>query len=98
MASKLIWPPHLSSVANHSNVSLCGSAEGQLDSSAVIIVTRYLKNCYQCNRVKLYILIRGVSGGWAGWAIVHPVFGRIVMRRQQWRQAALLHAHPDLGT
>ena len=21
--------------------------------------------------------IRGVSGGWAGWAIAHPVFGRI---------------------
>ena len=56
MASKLIWPPHLSSVANQSNVSLCGSAEGQLDSSAVIIVTRYVVlNYYQCNGVKLYI-------------------------------------------
>ena len=21
--------------------------------------------------------IRGVSGGWAGWAIAHPLFGRI---------------------
>ena len=23
------------------------------------------------------ICTRGVSGGWAGWAIAHPVFGRI---------------------
>ena len=25
---------------------------------------------------------RGVTGGWAGWAIAHPDFGRIVMRRR----------------
>ena len=30
---------------------------------------------------------RGISGGWAGWAIAHPGFGRI-------EGAALLIAHP----
>ena len=30
---------------------------------------------------------RGVSGGWAGWAIAHPVFGKI--------EGA---AHPVLGS
>ena len=32
-----------------------------------------------------------VTGGWAGWAIAHPVFGRI-------EGAALLLAHPALGS
>ena len=42
--------------------------------------------------------VRGVIGRWAGWAIVHPVFGRIEGdNRQQWR-AALLLALPILGS
>ena len=43
-----------------------------------------------------YISIRGVSGGWAGWAIAHPVFGRIEGVAGQRRRAALLLAHPVL--
>ena len=42
---------------------------------------------------------RGVSGRWAGWAIAHPVFGRIegaAGRRQ--RCATLLLAHPVLAS
>ena len=49
--------------------------------------------------VQILYLYRGVSGGWAGWAIAHPVFGRIegaAGRRQ--RRAALLLAHPVLGS
>ena len=51
------------------------------------------------------LLFRGVSGGWAGWAIAHPVFGRIegaAGRRRGGAAAAarakLLHAHPVLGS
>lgn len=48
MASAIFhsWPPHISSIANHSNLSLAGSAEelacagNNDDESAVIIVTR----------------------------------------------------------
>ena len=41
---------------------------------------------------------RGVKGGWAGWAIAHPEFGRILMRRREQRRAALLLAYPALGS
>lgn len=42
---------------------------------------------------------RGVTGGWAEWAIAHPVFGRIegAAGQRRWR-ALLLLAHPVLGT
>ena len=41
---------------------------------------------------------RGVTGRWTRWAIAHPVFGKIVMRRRKWQQAGLLLAHPVLGS
>ena len=42
--------------------------------------------------------IRGVTGGWAGWAIAHPDFDRIEgAAGQRWR-AALLLAHPAFGS
>ena len=41
---------------------------------------------------------RGVTVGWAGWAIAHPIFGKIVMRWQERRRTALLLAHPVLGS
>ena len=41
---------------------------------------------------------RGVSGGWAGWTIAHPVFGKIEGAAGQRQCAALLLAHPVLGT
>ena len=41
---------------------------------------------------------RGVNGGWAGMAIVHPGFGRIEGATGQQRHAELLLAHPALGT
>ena len=41
---------------------------------------------------------RGVSGGWAGWAIAHSVFGRIEGAAGQWRRATLLLAPPDFQT
>ena len=52
-----------------------------------------------CNCMFPHIKYRGVSGGWLGWAIAHPVFGRIegVAGRRQWR-SALLIAHPVLGS
>ena len=47
---------------------------------------------------KIELLYRGVSIGWAGWAIAHPVFDRIEgAAKQQWRVALLL-AHPVLGS
>ena len=51
------------------------------------------------NEQSLVILCRGVSGGWAGWAIAQSDFGRIeaTAGQQQWR-AALLLAHPVLGS
>ena len=36
--------------------------------------------------------------GWAGWAYVHPDFGRIVGATGQWQHAALLLAHSDFQT
>ena len=44
------------------------------------------------------ILFRGVNGGWARWAIAHQVFGRIEGAAGEWRRAALLLAHPVLGS
>ena len=41
---------------------------------------------------------RGVSGGWAEWAIAHPDFGRLEGAAGQQGRAALLLAHPDLGS
>jgi hypothetical protein len=42
---------------------------------------------------------RGVSGGWAGWAIAHPVFVRIYgTAGQRQQRATLLLAHPVLGS
>ena len=41
---------------------------------------------------------RGVTGEWAEWAIADPVFGRIEGAAGQWRRAALLLAHPALGS
>ena len=29
---------------------------------------------------------RGISFGWAGWAIAHPVFGRVVVAAEQRRR------------
>ena len=40
----------------------------------------------------------GVSGGWAGWAITHPVLGMLEGAARQRRRAALLLAHPDFGS
>ena len=34
--------------------------------------------------------VRGVSGGWPGWAIAHPVFGRIEGAAGRQRQATIL--------
>ena len=44
------------------------------------------------------ILVSGVTGVWAGWAIAYPVFGRIEGASRQWQCAALLLAHPVLGS
>ena len=45
------------------------------------------------------ILYRGVSEGGAGRAIANPVFGMLKgTARQQQLRAALLLAHPDLGS
>ena len=41
---------------------------------------------------------RGVIGGWAGWEIAHPVFGRIEGAAGQQRHATLLIAHPVFGS
>jgi hypothetical protein len=41
---------------------------------------------------------RGVSGGWAGWAIALPVLGRIEGAAGQRRRAVLLLAHPVFGS
>jgi hypothetical protein len=41
---------------------------------------------------------RGITGGWTGWAIAHPGFSRIERAAGQWRRAALLLAHPVLGS
>ena len=41
---------------------------------------------------------RGVSGGWAGWAIAHPVSDRIKDAAGQRRRAGLHLAHPVLGS
>ena len=41
---------------------------------------------------------RSVAGGWAGWAIAHPVFGRIEGAARQRYRAALLLAHPVLNS
>ena len=43
-------------------------------------------------------LVRGVNGGWAEWAIAQPGFGRIEGAAGQRRCAALLLAHPALGS
>ena len=43
-------------------------------------------------------LLRGVTGGWAGWPIAHPVLGRIEGAAGQRRCAALLIAHPVFGS
>jgi len=43
-------------------------------------------------------LPRGVTGGWAGWAIAHPFFFRIEGAAGQRRRAALLLAHPAFGS
>ena len=40
----------------------------------------------------------GVTGGWAGCAIAHPDLGRIEGAAGQRRRAALLLAHPVLGS
>ena len=44
------------------------------------------------------IASRGVTGGWAGWAIAHPVFGRIEGPAWQRRRTTLLLAHPVSGS
>ena len=44
------------------------------------------------------ILFRGVNGGWAGWAIAHPVFGRKEGAAGQRQRAGLLLAHQVLGS
>ena len=41
---------------------------------------------------------RGVTGGWAGWVIAHPVFGRIEGAARQQQRGALLLVHPVLGS
>ena len=41
---------------------------------------------------------RSVSGGCSGWAIIHPVFGRVEGATGKWGIAALLLAHPVLGS
>ena len=46
----------------------------------------------------LMLFSRGVTGGWAGWAIAHPVFGRIEGAARQRYRAALLLAHPVLSS
>ena len=46
-------------------------------------------------QVGIYYKCRGVSGG---WAIAHLVFGKIEGAAGQWRRAALLLAHPVLGS
>ena len=52
-----------------------------------------------CSCMFPYIKYRGVNGGWAGWAIAHPVFGRIEGARGRRQQCAtLLLAHPVLGS
>ena len=38
------------------------------------------------------------GAGWAGWAIAHPVLGKIEGATRQWWRAALLLAHPVLGS
>ena len=43
------------------------------------------------------VSVRGVNDGWAKWAITDPGFFRLV-RRGQWQRAALLLAHPALGS
>ena len=40
-------------------------------------------------RITFIIHDRGVTGGRAGWAIAHPVFGRIEGAASQWRHTAL---------
>ena len=42
--------------------------------------------------------IRGVTGGWAWWAIAHLVSARIEGADGQLRRAALLIAHPVFGS
>ena len=52
-----------------------------------------------CQRlVILYGYYRGVNGGWAEWAIVHPVLGKIEGAARKRRRAALSFAHPVLGS
>ena len=51
-----------------------------------------------CSALQILKQYRGVSGGQAGWAIAHPVFGRLEGATRQRRRAALLLAHPDLGS
>ena len=68
-----------------------------------LLTCRITKQTKLCEK-NIYIFMifvktcRGVSGGWAGWAIAHPVFGRIEgAAGQRWR-AALLLAPPVLGS
>ena len=45
-----------------------------------------------------FSISKGVNGGWAGWAIAHPVLGEIEVATRQWRQPAVLPSLPDLGS
>ena len=47
-----------------------------------ILIMIYSQNTFHCNSLNKLVtiandMLQGVSGGWAGWAIAHPVFGRI---------------------
>ena len=55
-------------------------------------------DCLVSRISKAVFSIRGVSGRWAGWAIAHPDFGRIEVAAGQRPRAALLLAHPVLGS
>ena len=44
------------------------------------------------------VYTRGITGGWTGWAIAHPVMGRIKGAAMQWLRVALPLAQSTLGS
>ena len=56
------------------------------------------KSCLMEHDIHFLRICRGVGGRLAMWAIANPVFGRIEGAARQWWRAALVLAHPVLGS
>ena len=56
-----------------------------LDIFASLIQSLIIKNLIQILKTFIKMHTRGITGGWAGWAIAHPGFDRIESR---WEVAA----------